>query len=368
MEHPQRVDHRADIYSLGVVFYEMLTGELPLGKFAPPSRRVQVDVRLDEVVLKALEKEPERRYQQVSQVKADVETIAATGSAGMAAPARAAGPTPGEPEEQRDIHDGPSGQWQFELLPNLLSGERVLHFQKRVGPALWRSLPTCRFNVSWPPLSEMGLYVTDRRVIVITYVLRLVAHEFSMWFPATAPGTSSELLKRVSTGRSRWFGSYLELISEHPEKRWYRSRELRLLLCLRRPEWLEHTIAAASSQPAEKRPGNPLAGASRPHNRKAVVAGTVGMFTLILLAGMFLLKSGHRENADAAAGRWEFVSNPPIEPVALAAGPVNSQATELISLRQLYPAAYPGAPTDRVSLQIRSHGGLPSGGLPVRRE
>jgi serine/threonine protein kinase len=78
VEHPQQVDHRADIFSLGVVFYEMLTGELPLGKFQPPSSKVQVDVRLDEVVLHALEKEPERRYQHVSQVKTDIQRISST--------------------------------------------------------------------------------------------------------------------------------------------------------------------------------------------------------------------------------------------------------------------------------------------------
>jgi serine/threonine protein kinase len=97
MERPLEVDHRADIFSLGVVFYEMLTSELPLGRFAPPSHKVRVDRRLDDVVLRALTKEPEHRYQRVSEMKSAVEAVT-RGALPFPQPALAAPATPTKPD------------------------------------------------------------------------------------------------------------------------------------------------------------------------------------------------------------------------------------------------------------------------------
>lgn len=84
MEGSRNVDQRADIYSLGVIFYEMLTGTIPAGHFDPPSRKSGVHPGLDEIVLRAMSADPDRRYQSATELRLAVNRLDL--AAGMAVP------------------------------------------------------------------------------------------------------------------------------------------------------------------------------------------------------------------------------------------------------------------------------------------
>jgi hypothetical protein len=138
----------------------------------------------------------------------------------------------------------------FNVLPVFLVEEKVLFFKRWVWTSSGKSQPIYygyRLLFSLPPLLENGLYITDRRVLHVCYLFRIIKCEFSQWFEGKQEPPDNELVRDTSCGKSLLLGPYLDIVSENLVKQWFRPPHVpvRIRLYMREPAFVCQIISEA---------------------------------------------------------------------------------------------------------------------------
>jgi serine/threonine protein kinase len=116
LEHPEEIDQRVDIYSLGVLLYELLTHELPIGRFPLPSKRAAVDPAFDTIICRCLEKDPESRYPTMAELRAALMAVPGAPRPEVAVP------TPPRPRISSNLEIRCACGWQFFVPAGAVAG------------------------------------------------------------------------------------------------------------------------------------------------------------------------------------------------------------------------------------------------------
>ena len=107
---PEVVDHRADLYSMGVLFYHLLTAKLPVGSFPPPSEISVAEKKWDALIMKCLEEKPANRYQSAEAFLNDMQRIYHNKKV-------SSGPRPATAPKRHKALNVPSSPKRRKLLP-----------------------------------------------------------------------------------------------------------------------------------------------------------------------------------------------------------------------------------------------------------